>query len=179
MRQPISTPSRTSSRRAAALLALACLPAPFLVWEWILDLAAERERIAVGLQGQQRSMREATGIPDDELSSLRANLDERDRLLVFFPIDLEPHAAQPALVKMLEPRTQIYRNLLYPRPRDGRMCRSASEVARESSVPGAEDVVVVDLRQQGEDVPVDGATLVFERREGIRVRHWRLRGGGR
>lgn len=179
MRQTIATSTGPSSRRAAALLALACLPAPFLLALWILGLGAECGRIAVGLQCHERSMREATGIPDDELASLRANLDERDRLLVFFPIDLEPDSARPALFEILEPRTQIYRNLLYPCPRDGRMCGSAMDVARAVAVPGAEQALIVDLRQQGDDVPVAGAALVFERREGIRVRHWIVRGGGR
>ncbi len=161
------------------MLVFLCAPMPFLAFAWGSSLPAVSSRIATGLAGREVSLRNATGITDEELHSLRVSLDERDRLLVFFPIDQEPEAVRPALLEMLEPRTQIYRNLLYPRPRDGRMCTSAAEVARAVASAGAADVLLVDLRQTGEELVVEGATLVFEQREGIRVRHWRIAGSGR
>ena len=166
-------------RRARLLLVLVCVPLPFLAFEWGRSLPETVRRLDVGLAGREAALRNATGITEDELDSLRANLDERDRLLVYFPIDLEPHAAQPSLVEILATRMQVYRNLLYPRPRDGRMCRGSDEARRQVVAHGAEYVLLVDLRQQGDEAPVDGATLAFERRAGIRVRHWRIEGAGK
>lgn len=166
-------------RRARLLLVLACVPLPFLAFDWGHALPEAVRRIDLGLEGREASLRKATGITDDEMESLRANLDERDRLLVFFPIDMEPHAAQPSLVEILATRMQVYRNLLYPRPRDGWMCRGVDDARRQVAAPGAEDVLLVDLRQQGEEAPVAGAMMAFERRAGIRVRHWRIKGAGK
>ncbi len=132
-----------------------------------------------GLRGHEAALRSGSGIPRDEEASLRARLDEGSLVVVYFPLDAIAPEVRTPLVEMLESRTQIYRNLLYPTPRDVRMAIGAAEV--DAALQGLDGrvAVVVDLRQDGGPAPVANCELVHERSEEVRVRHWLVRGGPR
>jgi hypothetical protein len=174
-----SDAATASSRRSQRLLLLACVPLPFLAFSWALRLPEPFASAMEGLRGHEASLRSGSGILQEEEASLRARLDERGLVVVYFPLDVIAPDARVPLVEMLESRTQIYRNLLYPTPRDVRMAISAAEI--EAALLGFDGrvAVVVDLRQDGGPAPVANCELVHERSEEVRVRHWLVRGGPR
>lgn len=174
-----SDAATASSRRSQRLLLLACVPLPFLVFSWALRLPQPFASAMAGLRGHEAALRSATGIPQAEEAALRSRLDERGLVIVYFPLDaIAPDARMP-LVEMLESRTQLYRNLLYPTPRDVRMASGAAELDAAMLGLDGRVAVVVDLRQDGGPAPVANGELVHERDEGVRVRHWLVRGGPR
>jgi hypothetical protein len=171
----VAQPSAPAPRLARWLLALACAPLPFLAFASKDEIAEDAGRVEQAAKGHAESLLHASGIPDEELASLRSHLVERDRLLVFHPLDGVPADARPKLMELLAVRMQIYSNLLYPRPREARFCASVDDV-KTAALPRTKSSIVVDLRQDESPSPIDGAELVYARREGIRIRHWLLRG---
>ena len=171
----VAQTSRAAPRLARWLLALSCAPLPFLALGAKAEIAGDAGRVEPALMGHAESLLRASGIPDEELASLRSHLVERDRLLVFHPLDGVPADALPKLKELLAVRMQIYSNLLYPRPREARFCASVDDV-KTAVLPRSKSSIVVDLRQDESPSPIDGAELVYARREGIRIRHWLLRG---
>lgn len=171
----------STARRVAfvATLVLA-LPVPFLVLGRA-EAAPEVQRLVeAGLHGSHAALLAATGIPDDELAALRATFADDSaagRVVVFYDLAALPDDAKAQLLPMLESRAQLYRNLLYPTPRNTRMARDANELARHLADSPRGALVVVDLRQEFAALPSE---LPFERgyvrEEGVRIRHWLLRG---
>ena len=171
-------PTGAAPSRARWLLALACAPLPLVALALPAAIEKGLQRVDAASKGHAQSLLLASGIPDEELASLRARLDEHALLIVFFPLDGLPADARAKLLEMLESRMQIYRNLLYPRPRDARMCASVEDAQRAAAARvGA--ALVVDLRQEDAASPVEGAEAVYTRVEGVRVRHWLLRGAAK
>ena len=167
-------------RLAAASLALVATSIPFLAIGWAEKLPAELADVQKANAGDAFVLREATGIPDDELASLRQHLHEDGRLVLWYPFDTVPEDAKGTLTEMLESRVQLYRNLLYPRPREARMARDPAELRSWISPELRGKLLVVDLLQQDGQLPDDGVfELVHERRVGVRVRHWLLREVGK
>ena len=174
-----SESATAATRRGQRLLLLACVPLPFLAFSWALRLPEPFASAMEGLRGHEVALRSGSGIPREEEASLRARLDERCLVIVYFPLDaIAPDVRMP-LVEMLESRTQLYRNLLYPTPRDVRMAIGSAEL--DAALLGLDGrvAVVVDLRQDGGPSPVATGELVYERGEGVRMRHWLVRGGPR
>lgn len=167
--------SRTAPRLARLLLALACAPLPFLALASKAEIAEDASRAEQALKGHAESMLLASGLPGEEVAALRSHLVEGDRLIVFHPLDGAPADALPKLKELLAVRMQIYSNLLYPRPREARFCPSVDDV-KTAVLPRTKSSMVIDLRQDESPSPIDGAELVYARREGIRIRHWLLRG---
>lgn len=175
-------PSAARRVAFAATLVLA-LPVPFLVLGRVEAAPEVKRLVEAGLQGSRAAMLAATGIPDEELAALRAvfaNDSAAGRVVVFYDLAALPYDAKAQLLPMLESRAQLYRNLLYPAPRDTRMARDANELARHLAESPGGAIVVVDLRQEFAALPTE---LPFERgyvrEEGVRIRHWILRGVGK
>lgn len=179
----IAEDPRAARRIAFAATLVLALPVPFLVHGRVAAAPEVKRLVDVALQGSREAMRAATGIPDDELAALRAAFAGAagdGRVVVFYDLASLPDEAKAQLVPMLESRTQLYRNLLYPAPRDTRMARDAGELARHLAESPRGAMVVVDLRQEFAALPTD---LAFERgyvrEQGVRIRHWLLRGAGK
>jgi hypothetical protein len=168
-----------ASRRSKRLMLLACVPLPFLAFSWSLRLPEPFASAMEGMRGHEVALRSGSGIPPEEEASLRASLDETGLLVVYFPLDAIAPEVRTPLVEMLESRTQIYRNLLYPTPRGGRMAMGTAELDAAMLGLDGRAAVVVDLRQDGGPAPIANCEVIYERSEGVRVRHWLVRGGPR
>lgn len=173
-----SAPSKAAPSWFAriAILAIA-VPLPFLVHGRVAAAPEIMSLCAAAADGTRAALLRATGIPDDELAALRARFPEDGLLVVFYDLAPLPVDAKAQLSPMLESRSQLYRNLLYPHPRDVRMARDTGELGRLVQLPHPGALVVVDLRQEDSGPPsVGDFELGFERKAGVRVRHWLLRG---
>jgi hypothetical protein len=183
MRQPSGSEPRANLQTAALLWA--ALPAAFLLAGVAPHLQDDFRAVGLALQGRDAVMQSGPAMPAEELAALAREFPADGLLLLYYPLAQEPEQVRQGLGALFDSRLQVYRNLLYPRPRDVRIVDS--EAALLAALGAASDGprYVVDLRQEDGPplpTPAEGGpelALEFEHRIGGRVRHWRAAEGGR
>ncbi len=174
-----------AARMQTTALLWAALPAVFLLAGMFPRLRTSFASVGRALQGREAVMQSGPAMPAAELAALAREFPTDGRLLLYYPLEREPQAAQQGLRELFDGRLQVYRNLRYPRPRDVRIAASAAELATALREPCDGPFYVVDLRLEDGPPLVESAasdralSMEFEHRIGGRVRHWRAAGGGR
>jgi hypothetical protein len=96
------------------------------------------------------------------------------RLIAYGDLGRVPEAQRGYAELLLDMQHHRLRSLLYPNPSDTRRANSPDELRAMVAEPCAGEVVVADLSQTGEPLPVEQFTLLHEERHGgILVRYWR------
>ena len=114
-----------------------------------------------------------TGISPEEVAALGV-LRPDGRLIAYGDLGRVPEAQRDYAELLLDMQHHRLRSLLYPNPSDTRRANSPDELRAMVGQPCAGEVVVADLSQTGEPLPVDQFTLLHEQRhDGILVRYWR------
>lgn len=115
----------------------------------------------------------STGISPDEVAALGV-LGRDGRLIAYGDLGRVPDPQRDYAKLLLEMQHHRLRSLLYPNPSDTRSANSPDELRAMVAEPCAGEVVVADLSQTGEPLPVEQFTLLHEQRhDGILVRYWR------
>ena len=115
----------------------------------------------------------STGVSPEEVAALGV-LGQDGRLIAYGDLGRVPDAQRDYAELLLDMQHHRLRSLLYPNPSDTRRANSPGELRAMVAEPCAGDVVVADLSQTGEPLPVEQFTLLHEQRhDGILVRYWR------
>jgi hypothetical protein len=115
----------------------------------------------------------STGVSPEEVAALSV-LAPDGRLIAYGDVGRVPDPDRGYAEVLLDMQHHRLRSLLYPNPSDTRRANSPDELRAMVAEPCAGEVVVADLSQTGEPLPVDRFTLLHEQRHGgILVRYWR------
>jgi hypothetical protein len=115
----------------------------------------------------------STRISPEEVAALSV-LGPNGRLIAYGDLGRVPEAQRGYAELLLDMQHHRLRSLLYPNPSDTRRANSPDELRAMVAEPCSGEVVVADLSQTGDPLPVEQFTLLYEERHGgILVRYWR------
>ncbi|MGE3171092.1 MAG: hypothetical protein AB7O97_00615 [Planctomycetota bacterium] len=117
------------------------------------------------------------GLPPEDFELLQAEFDERSagRLLLYVPLEQLPEPMRLPVLERCSLLFEVLHNLRYPAPHDVRLVESAAELQDAVAEPCEGPLLVADLGQRDERLPVAAPfELLRERRSsGVRGRWWR------